>query len=373
MDKIRVLYINEFSIIAGAETWLLNFFRDFESLDIEPFLICPEGLLAEEVRSYGVTVIPYKFRYSDVSSRKIRKYFLFGLFRLWDSIVIWRIIKRENIKLVHTVNINGHIAGSLLRSYHSVKILWHIHSELNALLFRIFKPDCIVFVAEFHRKILKALSLESKRKNRVVYNGIDNQLFNNINPGSSNTNNIVYAGRLFPEKGIEDFIDAAHILHGTFQHLKYDIYGEEIYSDYLKGQYTSFLKEKVKNLNLEREIKFHGFVLPQTEIYESIGIFVLPSHRESCPMVILEAMAAGVPVIASDVGGIPEVVTHGETGYLVPPKDPQAIADAVSHVIGHPDEVRRIVERARKMVKERFDYRENARLFVSLYRELLGE
>ncbi|MFC1562251.1 glycosyltransferase family 4 protein, partial [candidate division KSB1 bacterium] len=300
-------------------------------------------------------------------------YLQFGVFRIWDSFVIGNIIKREKIRIVHTINTNGHVIGSLIRIYRSVRVIWHVHHTHRDLLYRLFRPDYIVFVAEFRREILNRLS--RKNRNTVMYNGIDTAPYDRLNHSPEEISTIGYVGRLLPEKGIEDFIDAAHILHGTFQRLKYDIYGEEIYSDTLKGRYTSFLKEKVEYLNLEREIKLRGFVFPQTEIYKSIGICVLPSHREgeSCPMVILEAMAAGVPVIVSDVGGIPEIVTHGETGYLVSRKDSQAIADAVSHVIGHPDEVRRIVERARKMVKERFDYRENARLFVSLYRELLGE
>jgi len=106
-----------------------------------------------------------------------------------------------------------------------------------------------------------------------------------------------------------------------------------------------------------------------------MDIFLLPSQREgeSCPMVILESWAAGVPVIAANVGGIPELITDRETGYLIPSNDPKAIADAVIHVLKNPDEARRIVQNARKLVRERFDYRENARQFVALYRELLHE
>ncbi|MCH7782524.1 glycosyltransferase family 4 protein, partial [candidate division KSB1 bacterium] len=153
------------------------------------------------------------------------------------------------------------------------------------------------------------------------------------------------------------------------------VFGEEIYDNVFKGSYTNTVKNIIKTKGLEDCMKLQGFVFPPTKIFSTIDLFLMPSQRigESCPMVILEAMAAGVPVIATEVGGIPEIVEHGVTGYLIPPKDPQAIADAVEHVINNPEEVKKIVENARRTVKERFDFRENARQFVKIYQELLDE
>ncbi|MCH8285447.1 glycosyltransferase family 4 protein [candidate division KSB1 bacterium] len=186
---------------------------------------------------------------------------------------------------------------------------------------------------------------------------------------------IGFVGRLIPEKGVEDFLSAASVLLPDHPEIRYIVFGEEIYDNVFKGSYTNTVKNIIKTKGLEDCMKLQGFVFPPTKIFSTIDLFLMPSQRigESCPMVILEAMAAGVPVIATEVGGIPEIVEHGVTGYLIPPKDPQAIADAVEHVINNPEEVKKIVENARRTVKERFDFRENARQFVKIYQELLDE
>jgi glycosyltransferase involved in cell wall biosynthesis len=81
---------------------------------------------------------------------------------------------------------------------------------------------------------------------------------------------------------------------------------------------------------------------------------VVPSIYEGMPLVILEAMEAGVPVVASRVSGIPEVVEDGVTGWLVPPEDPEALAAALAEVLEHPDEARKRGEAGRRRVDERF-------------------
>jgi glycosyltransferase involved in cell wall biosynthesis len=373
--KHKILYIDEISRIAGGETWFLNYVDGLNDSDIEPFLLCPEGPFADAARAKGVEVIPYTFHYSDISTHRIWIVILFGFFRIWDSFKIRRIIKRKKIDLVHSINSVGHVISSLLRIQSSVKVLWHIHHDHPKLLYRFFKPDYMVFVAKSRQNILKSVSLERKREYSVMYNGIDTSLYESTNPDIRTPLRIGYVGRLLPEKGIETFLDAAVLVLDKYKNVKFYIYGEEIYDDALKGNYTDALGKKIDHLVLGNAVTIKGFVFPQNTIYESIDMFVMPSHRigESCPMVILESWSSGVPVIATNVGGIPELVVDGETGYLIPPKDPQAIADAVQYVIEHPDEVKSVVDNAKKLVRERFDYRENARQFVQFYREMLHE
>ncbi|KPK95968.1 hypothetical protein AMJ80_02570, partial [bacterium SM23_31] len=302
MGKIKVLYIHEVSRIGGGETWFLNFIDGLQNPDIEPILLCPEGPFAEAARSKGVEVIPYKFRFYDISSHRLLKYLLFGFFRVWDSFAIGRIIKRYNINLVHTVNTNGHVIGSLIRTFYSKKVVWHIHHDHQKILYRFFKPDYMVFVAQFRIKKLQSLRLENKRKYSVLYNGIDTSLYEKINTFEKQPLNVSrrmirlrrigYVGRLLPEKGLETFLTAASLIIKKYPDIKFNIYGEEIYDEVLKGQYTAFLKQKISELGLDDAVRLCGFVFPQTEIFSSINIFVIPSYMESCPMVILESWAA---------------------------------------------------------------------------------
>ncbi len=375
VNKYKILYIDEISRIAGGETWFLNYVDGLNYSDIEPVLLCPDGTFADAARAKGIQVIPYTFRFSDLSSQGVLQYFLFGLFRIRDSIIIGRMIKRLNVSLVHSINTNGHVITSLVRTIFSKKVIWHIHHDHQKVLYRFFKPDYMVFVANFRQKILNTVALEHKRKHCVLYNGINSSHFDSDNSKKQPPIHIGYVSRLLPDKGIETFLDSASLILNNYSDVKFCIYGEEIYDDVRKGSYTGTLRRKINVLGLGQAVSMKGFVFPQNTIYDSIDIFVMPSHRigESCPMVILESWLAGVPVIATNVGGIPELIVDGKTGYLIPPKDPQAIADAVNYVIEHPDEVKNVVDNAKKLVREKFDYRKNARQFVQLYREMLDE
>ena len=98
---------------------------------------------------------------------------------------------------------------------------------------------------------------------------------------------------------------------------------------------------------------------------------VLPSLKESIPAVIVEAMAMKRPVVASNVGGVPEAVVDGETGFLVPPKDPQAIAEKVIFLLKNPQIAKEMGEKGYQKVKENFTQERLARNYEKLYEELI--
>lgn len=115
-------------------------------------------------------------------------------------------------------------------------------------------------------------------------------------------------------------------------------------------------------------------LLSVEEIQETLAsatALVLPSLEDNCPMVILEAMAAGVPVAASKVGGIPDLIEHGVTGLLFDPESPTSIRDEVAAVLLHPDYARKMSENARTRAQERFAPRAVAKLHIEIYRELI--
>ncbi len=104
-----------------------------------------------------------------------------------------------------------------------------------------------------------------------------------------------------------------------------------------------------------------------------MDIAVLPSLEEGFPNAVLEAMAAGKPVVATRVGGVPEAVVHGETGLLVPPKDPEALAEAICWLLEHPTEAARFGEAGRRRVTERFELTGMVRQYEAVYERLVAE
>src|SRR5262249_26187231 len=130
---------------------------------------------------------------------------------------------------------------------------------------------------------------------------------------------VVAAGRLSPAKGFADLIDAARLVCDANAHVCFAIFGE--------GWLHNELQCSVDELGLQERFVLPGFRDDPERLLPWADLFVLPSYTEGLPNVVLEASAAAVPVVATAVGGTPEVVRDGETGYLVPPRDPETLAE----------------------------------------------
>ena len=118
-------------------------------------------------------------------------------------------------------------------------------------------------------------------------------------------------------------------------------------------------------------IKFLGYQEATQEILALSDVFLLPSHWEGCPASILEAMAAEVPVVATKVGGIPEIVEDRQTGLLIPPRDPDTICRAIVWVIENPREVEAMVAGAKEQITERFSLDQMVSKIEATYEPLI--
>jgi glycosyltransferase involved in cell wall biosynthesis len=136
-----------------------------------------------------------------------------------------------------------------------------------------------------------------------------------------------YLGRLSQEKGVNYLVDAFSLIRNSTDQLKLLIVGD--------GPERKSLEQKVKNSGLENLVVFAGFQEDIENWLPAFDAFVLPSLTEGTPMALLEAMDLGVPVIATEVGGVPKVVTDQENGLLIPPGDHQAISNSLSILINN--------------------------------------
>lgn len=152
-----------------------------------------------------------------------------------------------------------------------------------------------------------------------------------------------WVGRLSHEKGPDVLVRAA----------EKDV-DSAIYSIVGPGPERGDLTELTENLGVGDRIRFHGLVKDAAKVYRAFDVFALSSRTEGTPVSLFEAMEAGVPVVATDVGGVPDVVRHEREALLVPPEDPEALADAVSRVRRNPDAARQRVCRARARLEREF-------------------
>jgi glycosyltransferase involved in cell wall biosynthesis len=174
---------------------------------------------------------------------------------------------------------------------------------------------------------------------------------------------VVAAGRLSPEKGFGVLVDAAVAVRRAVPQVRFLLFGD--------GAERAPLEHRIAATGLADIFRMAGFRSDLDALLPCADVVALPSFTEGLPNVALEAGAAGVPVVASDVGGVPEVVADGQTGYLVPPGDPAALAARITDLLQRPDWARAFGATARRRMHEQFSFAGQARAYAELFAELI--
>jgi len=202
---------------------------------------------------------------------------------------------------------------------------------------------------------------------RYIHNAVD---ANRFKPGERPpSNNLLYVGRVNAKKGVEDLVHAMHNLVQKFPNAKLFIIG----SDPTDGAYIEQIKELAHKLGVDNNIVFVGSV-PNREMssyYQNASVFLFASHGgEGIPRSILEAMACGVPVVATEIAGIPEAVKEGVTGFLVPPRNPQSIAEKTAVILGNQDLRAKLGKNARQKIEEEFSWEKVIPRIIDVFKEV---
>lgn len=170
-------------------------------------------------------------------------------------------------------------------------------------------------------------------------------------------------GRFSPEKGMDVLIDAFSLLKGQVEEAHLVLLGD--------GQERLALEGRTQAVGLEPCIHFIGFTETPGDFLAEADVFVLPSRSEGLPNAVLEAMALGIPVVATEVGGVPEVIEDGVSGHLVPPNQPEALAQGLAEVLSDPDLRQRFVREGRRRVEESFSIEARISGLKRIYEEVI--
>ncbi len=199
---------------------------------------------------------------------------------------------------------------------------------------------------------------------RVVYNGISVERLKSVVRSQSqsvvsNQKALVAIARLSPEKGLSTLLQAVNLVHRKLPDLRLEVAGE--------GPCHADLLREANHLGIYEKVQFLGYVPDPTTILSRGRVFALPSNSEGVSLTLLEAMAAGVPAVATAVGGTPEVLENGKTGLLVPPGNPEALANAITRLWLDDDLRFRLSLAADQRVSEQFDIGRMAQEYNQLY------
>ena len=335
MGRIKVLRVLPSLEMGGVEKTLISLLPHLEEkgFTVKVCTLYRKDILAKELEKIGIPVINIGMRARiDIDLKYLR-----GIFHLAEF------IRKEKFHIVHThlyrANTPGRIAAILAR----VPII--IANEHNVDSWKTFSQRRMDrFLAKFTDKII-AVSQKVKKfyvnevgipedKLEVIYNGVDLKRFEKDFdkrkkrkelglPLSSPLVGTI--GRLQPQKDHKTFLKASSLILKKFPKVHFLIVGG--------GSLRDELEDFTKELKIEKNVHFLGERKDIEEILPLMDIFVLTSKREGFPITILEAMACGLPVVATSVGGCPELVEEGETGFIVSPKNPVLLSKRVINLL----------------------------------------
>ena len=242
------------------------------------------------------------------------------------------------------------------------KDIFHQDVRLDDLHRKLGQAKRVITVSDFNVRFLQETFGPAAARVQRIYNGLDLDHFRYTTP-SQRKPKVLAVGRLVEKKGFSDLISACSILSTRGSEFHCDIVGDGLLREQLDRQ--------VKELNLEALVRLHGSQ-PQgvvKEFMQKTAVFAAPcviaedGNRDGLPTVLLEAMAMGTPSISTDVTGIPEILVDGQTGLMVPQKDPLALANAIESLLSNRALRVKLASRARHLIEDRFDIHRNAQEF----------
>jgi len=367
----RILFIDHATALGGAERSLLLLMRYLNRQRYMPLLACNEGPLAEAARRMGIRVYP-------VPMPRLRGTFAALPRLLKGTSVLLRIIHQEGVDIVHSNVMRASFYAALAAYLSRRPLVWHvrdIHTERWYLRLMCCTADAVIAISE-----AVAASIPCEDKTRVIYNGLDLADFSPIPDGRSFRTEwgislevplIGVVGRLQPWKGQHLFLRAAAQVTKRYPAVCFLVVGGAIFGD--ESGYRQRLENLVDELNLRGKVIFAGQREDLLRVLGAMDILVHCSRAEPFGRVLIEGMAAGLPIVAFADGGVPEIVIHGETGLLVPPGDVGALARGISELLADPQRRRQMGAAGRERVARCFDIRQTTREVERVYDALLRE
>jgi glycosyltransferase involved in cell wall biosynthesis len=368
--RIRLLKMLTNFRIGGTERQVANLALGIDSLQFDLHLacLCRTGELLEELETLRVP--RPEFRIGSLYSPRT----------LWQGIRLAHYVRRNLIQIVHSYGFYPNVftipvarlagASIVVASIRDTgDLLTPMQTRLQKLVCRL--ADCVLVNAEAIRESLIQQGY-APSKIVVIRNGIALSNFARRERNAElrrelgitpSARLVAVFSRLNPMKGVEYFLDAAIILAERFPDVRFLVAGD--------GGSRQELEDRVRRLGFGSRIVFTGFRSDVRELLSEAAISVLPSLSEGTSNTLLESMAAGIPVVATQVGGNPEVIEDGISGLLVPVRDSAALATAVGRLLEDEELASQLGQAGMRRVSELFSLNGSVQQTEHLYQRLV--
>lgn len=372
--NIKVLHIIDSGGMYGAEVMLLNLVREQQRLGLTPCIasIGDTGVgdkaIEVSARAQGIPVKAFRMRPGP---------------NYWGARHVLRSAQQHHFTLLHSHGYKGNILfGGLTLSIRKIPILATVHGYtsmarglskmrvyewLDRMVLR--RLDAVVLV---NQGMMGHPRLKTARYRRcsVIDNGIEAHVKTDIHPLDRHLVKfcdhpfvVGAVGRLSSEKGFQILVNAFAQAVQSGLPGRLLIIGE--------GRCRASIEAQVKALNMQERVCLPGFIEGAADYLPLFSLLCIPSLTEGLPITLLEAMRAGTPVIASQVGGIPHVVSHNRSALLTPPDDVIALKEAILRMYREPVLREELIRNAGQRFSEKYTSRQMAMRYLNLYRRIL--
>ena len=375
--RIKILYVTLNMELGGTERQLYELAVGLDPERFRPHVCClwGGGPLAVEFEKAGIPIVTFRYPRLD-SPRNIRALHIF----LSQVRALARLFREVEPAIVHAFLPRAYVTAGFAARLAHVPVLVTSRRGLGYNMERHFFfrrlgnmvnrwADAVVANSE----AVKADTLSRERidgaKLSVIYNGV--RAPEGREPGDRRAGLgkeiagpiVCCVANFFPYKGHCELLAAASIVVKSFPGATFLLVGE--------GRQRPEIERRVRELGVGENVVMLGTRPDVRMIMGLSDLVVLASHEEGFPNVILEAMAAGKPVVATRVGGVPEAVEDGYTGLLVPPRDPEALAAAILRLLNDRDDAIEMGRRGLERMKERFTIDRMVKSYETLYEKLM--
>ena len=355
--RVHVCHVSMYLKTGGLERLLVEFARrhDADRYRLSFVALQDLGRPAEEIRNLGCDVHTI-----DLAKTGKPK----------SLLALRKLFAEEQVEIVHTHNTYAHFYGAISGNSAGCPVIvntqhgrgcgdsWKARTQF-ILANRL--TDCIAGVSRDAAALCRGQDRLSANKTIALWNGIDLGRFSFHGPVSSPT--LIAVARLSPEKDFPTLLRAVAMARCQVEGLKLMIVGD--------GAERPMLEQLARDLHLDGSVEFLGERRDVPDLLRRAGLFVSSSKTEGISLTLLEAMAVGLPVLATRVGGNAEVVDDGVTGRLVPAESPQCLSAAIVRLCGERDLWSGMGQLGRQRVETNFDVNRMVSDYEGLYRELL--
>lgn len=365
--KIKILEVINSLNIGGAELLLKNFVIE-----------------AKKYQNYSVDVCTLYFTNDPENRKEIEKknirvwtLDLKNKYNLSSIIKIKNIIKREQYDIIHVhlFPASAVVALSSLFLPNNIHYIFTEHNIFNRRRsIKIFKiidgfiysrySKIICISKQVQNSLIKWIP-KTKEKTEVIYNSIPIHSKPVVYKLIKNYD-VLFVGRLVHQKGIRFLLEAVSILQNKYKKIiKVAIVGE--------GTLEKELKKMCEKLKINNSVEFLGFQKDIDQIMKSSKVFVLPSRWEGFGIVLLEAMKNMLPIIATNVGGIPEIITDGNEGILIPKANSEILAESINKVLEDEKLRSKLIQNAYRKVQKKYSIERYTISLLNLYFNILNK